>query len=169
MQDWQFPVTMITVCVPFFLLIFVLMTRRGMDAVRKLGDKINDSLIAAVVWLGISSAGRDADRTWRRDGQGAPGSRLEAREPRHQWQTSDAVSGEVPVAMSRKRRFRARNRAAAGVPVQGQANGATLGMAVNGGGRGVGAPWWAGWWPWSRRKRADEELRGEQKKQETSV
>ncbi|POS71483.1 hypothetical protein DHEL01_v210118 [Diaporthe helianthi] len=39
-DDWRFPVTMVGVCVPFFLLIFVLQTRAGMRAVRQIGDLI---------------------------------------------------------------------------------------------------------------------------------
>ncbi|KUI56309.1 hypothetical protein VP1G_03748 [Cytospora mali] len=37
-NDWRFPVTMVSVCVPFFLLIFILQTRAGMRAVKKVGD-----------------------------------------------------------------------------------------------------------------------------------
>ncbi|KUI72400.1 hypothetical protein VM1G_08006 [Cytospora mali] len=37
-NDWRFPVTMVAVCVPFFLLIFILQTRAGMRAVKKVGD-----------------------------------------------------------------------------------------------------------------------------------
>ncbi|OIW26757.1 hypothetical protein CONLIGDRAFT_557157, partial [Coniochaeta ligniaria NRRL 30616] len=36
-DDWRFPVTMVTVCVPFFVLIFVLQTRAGVSAIRKSG------------------------------------------------------------------------------------------------------------------------------------
>lgn len=36
-DDWRFPVTMVTVCVPFFVLIFVLQTRAGVGALRKSG------------------------------------------------------------------------------------------------------------------------------------
>ncbi|KAH8904541.1 hypothetical protein BR93DRAFT_883002 [Coniochaeta sp. PMI_546] len=36
-NDWRFPVTMVTVCVPFFVLIFVLQTRAGVSALRKSG------------------------------------------------------------------------------------------------------------------------------------
>lgn len=36
-SDWRFPVTMVTVCVPFFVLIFVLQTRAGVNALRKAG------------------------------------------------------------------------------------------------------------------------------------
>ncbi|KAH8886482.1 hypothetical protein GQ53DRAFT_657891 [Thozetella sp. PMI_491] len=40
-DDWRFPVTMVSVCVPFFLLILVLQTRSGMDATKKLGTAID--------------------------------------------------------------------------------------------------------------------------------
>ena len=36
-SDWRFPVTMVFVCVPFFVIIFVLQTRRGMHAFKKSG------------------------------------------------------------------------------------------------------------------------------------
>ncbi|KAK3689860.1 hypothetical protein B0T22DRAFT_528634 [Podospora appendiculata] len=35
-SDWRFPVTMVSVCVPFFLLILILQTRTGLGAIRKL-------------------------------------------------------------------------------------------------------------------------------------
>ncbi|KAK3384966.1 hypothetical protein B0H63DRAFT_472038 [Podospora didyma] len=34
-DDWRFPVTMVSVCIPFFLLIFVLQTRAGLNAVKR--------------------------------------------------------------------------------------------------------------------------------------
>lgn len=37
-DDWRFPVTMVLVCVPFFMLIFVLQTRAGMKGVKKCGQ-----------------------------------------------------------------------------------------------------------------------------------
>jgi hypothetical protein len=40
-DDWRFPVTMVTVCVPFFVLIFVLQTRAGISALRKSGKYID--------------------------------------------------------------------------------------------------------------------------------
>ncbi|KAJ0114398.1 hypothetical protein J7T55_010787 [Diaporthe amygdali] len=43
-DDWRFPVTMVGVCVPFFLLIFILQTRGGMRAVRKIGDFIEANM-----------------------------------------------------------------------------------------------------------------------------
>ncbi|KAI3402059.1 hypothetical protein diail_4033 [Diaporthe ilicicola] len=43
-DDWRFPVTMVGVCVPFFLLIFILQTRAGMRAVRELGDFIEANM-----------------------------------------------------------------------------------------------------------------------------
>ncbi|KAL2278029.1 hypothetical protein FJTKL_14990 [Diaporthe vaccinii] len=43
-NDWRFPVTMVGVCVPFFLLIFVLQTRAGMRAVRRIGDFIEGNM-----------------------------------------------------------------------------------------------------------------------------
>lgn len=43
-DDWRFPVTMVSVCVPFFLLIFILQTRAGMRAIKALGDFIEGNL-----------------------------------------------------------------------------------------------------------------------------
>ncbi|ROW02459.1 hypothetical protein VMCG_06145 [Cytospora schulzeri] len=43
-NDWRFPVTMVAVCVPFFLLIFILQTRAGMRAIKKLGDLIERNM-----------------------------------------------------------------------------------------------------------------------------
>ncbi|KAK3321607.1 hypothetical protein B0H66DRAFT_175982 [Apodospora peruviana] len=40
-SNWQFPVTMVAVCVPFFLFIFMLQTRMGMETVKKCGRFIN--------------------------------------------------------------------------------------------------------------------------------
>ena len=43
-DNWRFPVTMVSVCVPFFLLILVLQTRAGMDLAKKLGGMIDSSV-----------------------------------------------------------------------------------------------------------------------------
>lgn len=43
-DDWRFPVTMVAVCVPFFLLTFILQTRAGMRAVKKLGDFVEGNM-----------------------------------------------------------------------------------------------------------------------------
>ncbi len=43
-DNWRFPVTMVSVCVPFFLLILVLQTRAGMDLAKKLGGLIDKSV-----------------------------------------------------------------------------------------------------------------------------
>ncbi len=43
-DNWRFPVTMVSVCVPFFLLILVLQTRAGMDLAKKLGGLIDRSV-----------------------------------------------------------------------------------------------------------------------------
>ena len=40
-SDWRFPVVMVCVCVPFFVIITVLQTRAGMNAVRKVGGAID--------------------------------------------------------------------------------------------------------------------------------
>ncbi|KAB5542394.1 hypothetical protein GE09DRAFT_240775 [Coniochaeta sp. 2T2.1] len=46
-DDWRFPVTMVTVCVPFFVLIFVLQTRAGVRALSKSG-KFLDKAVSRV-------------------------------------------------------------------------------------------------------------------------
>jgi hypothetical protein len=65
-HDWEFPTIMVLVCVPFFLFVLLLMTKRGMDAMRKLNK-----------WLGrwteklpgFAPPGRDGlGRAWRSDG-----------------------------------------------------------------------------------------------------
>ncbi|KAK3942007.1 hypothetical protein QBC46DRAFT_83929 [Diplogelasinospora grovesii] len=43
-EDWRFPVTMVSVCIPFFLLILILQTRAGMDAIKRCGRFIDDSV-----------------------------------------------------------------------------------------------------------------------------
>ncbi|KAK7745892.1 hypothetical protein SLS53_002611 [Cytospora paraplurivora] len=54
-NDWRFPVTMVSVCVPFFLLIFILQTRAGMRGVRRVGD-----LLERVLGR-LRGRGRDGD------------------------------------------------------------------------------------------------------------
>jgi hypothetical protein len=39
--DWRFPVVMVCVCVPFFVIITILQTRAGMNAVRKVGSTVD--------------------------------------------------------------------------------------------------------------------------------
>ncbi|KAK3347917.1 hypothetical protein B0H65DRAFT_159453 [Neurospora tetraspora] len=39
-DDWRFPVTLIAVCIPFFMVIFVLQTRWGMRMAKKMGNRI---------------------------------------------------------------------------------------------------------------------------------
>ncbi|KAK3319918.1 hypothetical protein B0T19DRAFT_274589 [Cercophora scortea] len=53
-SDWRFPVTMLSVCVPFFLLILILQTRTGLGAVKKFGR-----LIGAYFHTAFSTGGRD--------------------------------------------------------------------------------------------------------------
>lgn len=43
-DDWRFPLTMVTVCIPFFVLIFILQTRAGSDAVKKLGNFVENHI-----------------------------------------------------------------------------------------------------------------------------
>ncbi|KHE80986.1 hypothetical protein GE21DRAFT_1275760 [Neurospora crassa] len=40
-DDWRFPVTLIAVCIPFFMVIFVLQTRWGMKMAKNLGNRID--------------------------------------------------------------------------------------------------------------------------------
>lgn len=57
--DWRFPVTMVSACIPFFILILVLQTRAAMVAVRKFGRMIGSYIYQAFRSLGGDSGGGD--------------------------------------------------------------------------------------------------------------
>lgn len=53
--DWRFPVTLVSVCIPFFILIMVLQTRAAMEAVRKCGRLVEDYFRRILPFAGTSS------------------------------------------------------------------------------------------------------------------
>jgi hypothetical protein len=55
--DWRFPVTLVSVCIPFFILILVLQTRAAMDLVRKCGLVLERYLRRAFSFVGGGTGG----------------------------------------------------------------------------------------------------------------
>jgi hypothetical protein len=102
-HDWEFPTIMVIVCVPFFLLIFLLMTRRGMEAVRRLDGKLEE-------WAGYLPGFKPVDkRSARGDGgqYGDPVQQL-ARPGQPRRVTTGLINGQgffigEPDAASRKK------------------------------------------------------------------
>jgi hypothetical protein len=55
-SDWRFPVTLVSVCIPFFVLILVLQTRAAMELVRGFGMLVEGYFRLVLGWL-VSSVG----------------------------------------------------------------------------------------------------------------
>ncbi|KKY30976.1 putative gtpase-activator protein for ras-like gtpase containing protein [Diaporthe ampelina] len=108
-NDWRFPVTMVGVCVPFFLLIFVLQTRAGMRAVRQIGDFIEGNM------------GRWSDRSRSRHER-----RLQLQQQLQQAAESQTTVVGGRRRMSLRRGPKRRKASTAGLPTNGVINGVSV-------------------------------------------
>ncbi|KAK4192221.1 hypothetical protein QBC35DRAFT_373917 [Podospora australis] len=65
-EDWRFPVTMVSVCIPFFILILVLQTRAAMMMVRKFGRAMEYYFSQGLGSLGLGGSSSAAAGEKRR-------------------------------------------------------------------------------------------------------
>lgn len=153
-NDWRFPVTMVSVCVPFFLLIFILQTRAGMRAIKALGDFIEGNL------------GRWSDRSRSRHErrlqlqqqlvQAAESQQLQLQ----QQQAATSAAGRRRMSLRRGARKTRPQGADGGVGGPGHGNGAAvdpMGIVID------GLPVEQAdnkWWGW-RRKKGEDMLAGQ--------
>ncbi|KAJ9148616.1 GTPase-activator protein for ras-like GTPase containing protein [Pleurostoma richardsiae] len=135
-SDWRFPVTMVAVCIPFFLLILILQTRAGMEAVKKVGVLVETYI------------GGWGDRAQHRRER-----RMQQLQQLHAHAVASEEAHSAAGGGSRKARFKKRRRLSRKGPSVEVVDGVAFER------RSVGSEKQP-WWPW-RRKKASEDVRAE--------